>query len=213
MSTPPERRPPGVRAVALLAVLAGGVAALLALVQELTRERIAANEAARVLARLEALLPPGYDNAPQLDRTWVQAPELGSPAPLPVYRARAGGAPLGAVLTVVAPDGYVGQIRLLVGFDAAGRVTGVRAVAHQETPGLGDGIEIARSDWIFQFDGLDPAAMPLALRRDGGGLDALTGATVTSRAVIGAVERAVLYFAARRPELFTAAPDRDTAEP
>jgi electron transport complex protein RnfG len=191
-------------------VLAAMAAGLLAALDRATKERIAENEAQQLRLTLQAVLPPGsYDNEPRLDRISVQAADaLGSSAPLSVYRARRGGEPAGLVLTAVAPDGYVDAIRLLIGISAAGEVTGVRAVQHAETPGLGDGIDTARSDWILGFDSRPvPAADEVwNLRRDGGDFDQLTGATITSRAVLNAVRRALEYYRMNRNELYALPP-------
>lgn len=195
---------PRFKAAAGLVVLATVIAATLAGLQSVTEGRIIVNESARTLALLDTVLPPGsYDNAPQLDLILIDAPVLGGDS-LPVYRARLDGRAAAAVLTVIAPDGYVDAIRLLVGIDASGRITGVRAVSHGETPGLGDGIDIRKSDWIRQFDGQGgPQAtqQAWALRRDGGDYDQLTGATITSRAVVKAVGRAADYFSTHRDQL------------
>ena len=196
------------RALAALVIVAALAALLLAGLDATTRERIARNEAQKLLATLQAVLPDNYDNEPHLDRLLVAAPAaLGSTDVLPVYRARLGGKPAGLVLTAVAPDGYVEAIRLLIGVSAAGEITGVRVVSHAETPGLGDGIELARSNWILAFDGRDTgsATADWALRRDGGDFDQLTGATITSRAVLHAVRRALDYYRENRDELYALA--------
>jgi electron transport complex protein RnfG len=194
------------RALAALVILAAVAGSLLAALDRVTRERIARNEAEQLVRALAAVLPAGaFDNEPHLDRIEVRNPDaLGSSGPLSVYRARRNGQPAGVVLTAVAPDGYVDAIRLLIGISAAGTVTGVRAVAHAETPGLGDGIDIARSDWMLAFDGraVDTPAPAWALTRDGGDFDQLTGATITSRAVLNAVRRALDYYRVHRDELY-----------
>ena len=198
------------KAVGVLVLLASLAAAGLSLLQDLTAQRIRENESQRVLQSLRAVLPPGgYDNAPQLDVLMVSDPALGSPDPVPAYRARKEGQPVAVVLTVDAPDGYVDTIRLAVGIDMNGQIIGVRALKHAETPGLGDGIDTRRSDWIQVFDGRsigNPPPARWALQRDGGAFDQLTGATITSRAVVKAVHRAVAYFNTHRDELF-ATPD------
>ena len=82
---------------------------------------------------------------------------------------------------------------------------GVRVSMHRETPGLGDAIEIQRSDWVLGFDGRsldDPEPERWAVRRDGGAFDQLTGATITPRTVVKAVKNALIYFQTHRPELF-----------
>lgn len=194
-----------VLSLVLLAVLG---AALIAVTDQLTRQRVAENEAAQIMKVLGALLPEGgYDNSPHLDVITLTGPELpGGDANLPVYRARLAGEPVTAILTVIAPDGYVGSIRLLVGIRADGSISGVRAVEHRETPGLGDNIEIARSDWIRMFDGRsigNPVPAAWLTRRNGGDFDQISGATVTSRAVIEAVRDALIFFAENRDMLFS----------
>ena len=176
----------------------------------LTRERIAANERAALLRSINQVIPPGgYDNDPLQDLTRVSAPALlGTPRRVPVYRVRRDGAIRAVVLTPVAPDGYNGRIRLLVGVRADGRISGVRVLSHRETPGLGDAIELERSDWIRGFRGKslgDPPAEKWAVKRDGGAFDQLTGATITPRAVVAAVRRTLEYVARHHEELFETA--------
>ena len=148
-------------ALTLAVVGALGLGGLLAM-RALTAERIAEQQRASTLRALAVLLPKEYDNDPQADRIGVVAPAwLGSEDALTVRRARNDGRVEALLLEAVAPDGYNGDIRLLVGVDARGRVIGVRVVEHRETPGLGDPIEIARGPWITGFDGRslrDPAA-------------------------------------------------------
>jgi len=197
------------RGAVFLVMVALAAAALLAWVFDLTDERIAANELAQRLAALRAVLPDGgYDNEPHLDAVFVTSPELlGAPEPLPAYRARRGGEPVAVVLTAVAPNGFTGAIRMLVSIGTDGRVIAVRATAHKETPGLGDGIDADKSDWIDSFGGLqteNPLAREWILDKDGGHFDHMTGATITSHAVVNAVRNAVIYFNANRQELLTA---------
>jgi electron transport complex protein RnfG len=198
---------PSVLGTALrLAAFTAGTAAVLATAHWATRDRIAESERRAQLAALSALLPTDYDNDPLADRIEVLAPDgLGGKEPRSVWRARRGGAAAGAVLDVLAPDGYAGPIELLVGVDAEGRVIGVRVVRHQETPGLGDPIEHERSDWIDGFIGRrigDPPGAGWAVRRDGGEFDQFAGATVTPRAVVGAVRRALTWFSENQEAVF-----------
>jgi electron transport complex protein RnfG len=189
-----------------LAAFTAGAAAVLATAHWATREPIAASERRAQLAALSALLPAQYDNDPLVDRIELLAPEgLGGDAPRTVWRARRGGEPAGAVLDVLAPDGYGGPIELLVGVDAEGTVIGVRVVRHRETPGLGDPIERERSDWIDGFVGRgigDPPVARWAVRRDGGEFDQFAGATITPRAVVGAVRKALTWFSENRAAVF-----------
>jgi electron transport complex protein RnfG len=179
----------------------GAVAAVAALAAvivtgsyELSRERIAANERQRQLTSLQeaAGMGPNTD-APTALPVPLSDASAGEPTELfALFTARE---PPIFVFAVTAPDGYNGAIRMLVGITSAGQVTGVRVVSHRETPGLGDAIERTKSDWIEQFAGKslhDPALW--AVKKDGGSFDALTGATVTPRAVIRAVSGALAYY-------------------
>ena len=191
---------PALRAALTLAVVGAlGLGGLLAL-RAVTAERIAEQQRAAALRALAVLLPAGFDNDPEADRLLVQAPAwLGSEDALVVRRARRDGVLLAFVIEAVAPDGYNGDIRMLIGVDALGRMIGVRVVEHRETPGLGDGIEADRGPWAAQFVGRsldDPQADAWRVRRDGGDFDQLAGATITPRAVIGAVRRALQFIEA-----------------
>jgi electron transport complex protein RnfG len=202
-----ERRP--LRAALLLAAAAVVTVGVVAIVNDRARPRIEANERAQRVARLaEVLGGTHYDNDLLQDVVTVRdAERLGTDEPLPVYRARQAGRPVAAILTAVAPDGYAGSIRLLVGIDAEGRLLGVRILAHKETPGLGDAIDQRKSTWIDGFRGRsleDPALERWHVKKDGGEFDQFTGATVTPRAVVRAVRNALLYFEANRATLLAA---------
>jgi electron transport complex protein RnfG len=112
-------------------------------------------------------------------------------------------------MEAVAPDGYDGSIRILVGIRANGTLLGVRVLSHHETRGLGDGIDLKNGNWILRFDGKslrDPADKAWGVKRDGGEFDQLSGATISSRAIVGAVHRALLYFESHRDALFARSP-------
>lgn len=200
--------PDTVRAVLVLTATAALSALLVGGSHELSKGRIAENERARLLATLESVLPPGgHDNDLSASRFTVEDPLLGDSAPKDVFIAMRGGQPTAVLLSAVAPNGYNGAIRLLVGIDVNGRITGVRVLSHRETPGLGDAIDIAKSDWISQFKGKsldDPPPELWTVKQEDGAFDALTGATVTPKAVIRAIKNALLYFAAHRDELLAA---------
>lgn len=153
----------------------------------------------------ETLPAGGFDNDPVQDaRPLAVDPLLGLKRPGQAYVARRQGEPVAVTLEAVAPDGYSGEIRLLVGILADGRVAGVRVTAHRETPGLGDYIEIAKSNWIRGFDGkslADPQPADWKVRKDGGRFDYMAGATITPRAMVKAVRKALEYFQAHRAEL------------
>lgn len=192
-----------------LAAAGLAAAALLAGVHALTRGPIAVQAERAEREALAVVLPADlHDNEPAQDRLLLRAPRwLGSEAPLRAWRARRGGRPSAIVLEAVAPDGYAGPIRLLVGVRADGRVSGVRVTAHRETPGLGDPIEAARSPWIDRLRGRalgDPPAARWTVRRDGGEFDQFAGATVTPRATLHAVRRVLQYLERHGAEIHAA---------
>jgi electron transport complex protein RnfG len=192
---------------ALLGLFAVAGTSLVALTYEGTAAQIAENERQALLRNLHSLIPPErHDNDVFADRIEVLAPEaLGSKTPVTVYRARRGKIPVAAVLTPVAPDGYGGDIRLLVAVEYDGRLAGVRVMGHKETPGLGDRMEAEKSDWILGFSGLslgNPPADKWKVKKDGGVFDQFTGATITPRAVVAAVSRTLHYYEEHREELF-----------
>jgi len=192
-----------------LVAIAGIATLVVGIVERETRDQIAANQAALALRTINAALPAGeYDNQPHLDSHFFTNALLGNASPMPAYRARYGDRPVAVALTLDAPDGYVAPIRLLVGIAIDGRVIAVNVLEHRETPGLGDRIEAEKSDWIRLFDGKQVADTDraLRLRRDGGDLDHITGATITSRAVANAVANALRFYAINKDEL-VAPPD------
>jgi electron transport complex protein RnfG len=196
----------------LFAIIGSG---MVALTFESTEQRIAENERRALLQRLNEVIPADrHDNDIFNDIVYVRDSELlGTSEPVPVYRARKDGWPVAAVLAPVAPDGYSGPIRLLVAVNADGTLAGVRIVQHRETPGLGDAIEAERSDWIQDFKGKslgNPPAERWKVKRDGGAFDQFTGATITPRAVVKAVRKALIYFQAHRQVLFEKDPHAQT---
>ncbi len=200
---------------ALLAVFAVVGTGLVAFVHATTEERIAANQRAVLLRKLHEIMPESqHDNDILADKVMISDDALDpSLQPQPVYLASKAGAPVGSVLTTVAPDGYNGEIKILVATHYDGTISGVRVVAHRETPGLGDDIEIRRSDWILGFNGRsigNPSEVHWKVKRDGGDFDQFTGATVTPRAVVAAVRRALIYYLTHRDTLFTPA-EKDQA--
>jgi len=183
-----------------------------------TRPAIERSEQAEKLALVAQTLTPGsFDNDLIADARVLPADALlGLKRPGQAYVARKQGAANAVVLEAIAPDGYAGEIRLLIGIQADGHVAGVRVTAHKETPGLGDYIEIARNAWITQFNGKSlgaPVAEQWKVRKDGGSFDYLAGATITPRAVIKAVKKALQYFEAHKAELLAPEQAGKTAAP
>ncbi len=197
-------------AAAILGTFAMLGAGLVGLTFEGTKDRIAANEKEFLLRTLNEMVPAeAYDNDIYNDKIVVHSKQLlGSDEGLTIYRARKNGRPIGLIMTSVAPDGYSGNIKLLVAVDLAGQIGGVRVLSHRETPGLGDGIEIERSPWIDQFYGHSlnaPDAQGWKVKKDGGVIDQFTGATITPRAVVKAVYKSLIFYFLNKEALFAPA--------
>ena len=185
-------------AAAVLLALFGVVGTgLVAFTYEMTKDQIAENERLALLRSLHALVPAETVNNDMPNDTIIvdDKAQLGTHATT-IYRGRKDGDPIAAVFTSIAPDGYSGQIKLLVAVRFDGTLGGVRVISHKETPGLGDKIEIEKDDWIFAFDNKslgDPAVEKWAVKKDGGIFDQFTGATITPRAIVNAVKRTLIY--------------------
>lgn len=190
---------------------------LVALTYENTREIIAQKQRETLLESLHALVKPEqHDNDMFTDRIVVRDTVLlGSKEDIPVYRARMHGQPVALVLSPIAPDGYSGDIKLMVAINYDGSLAGVRVVSHHETPGLGDKIELERSDWIHAFAGrslTSPVAEKWKVKKDGGIFDQFTGATITPRAVVKAVHNTLRYYDQHRDELYGSGTKQDSVE-
>lgn len=195
------------RSALLLGLFALVGTALVALTYTSTQQRIAEAERQYMLRSLNAVIPHHlYDNDLFSDIIELRSPALlGTDEPVQVFRARLASEPRAAAFSVIATEGYVGPIKLMVGVDTQGEILGVRVLTHQETPGLGDKIEERRSDWIFGFDGhslTNTENKAWQVKRDGGEFDQLTGATITPRAVVKAVHNALVFFSENQDKIF-----------
>jgi Na+-translocating ferredoxin:NAD+ oxidoreductase subunit G len=201
--------PRAARAALVLAAAALAAFGLVALVQQVTRDRIAEAARQQALARFDAVLAGmTYDNDLLADPVTLRDPDhTGEAATVVAYRARRAGGIVAVVMEIVAPDGYSGAIRLLVAIAPDGKVLATRVVQHKETPGLGDFIDARKSDWIERFSGRSLQSPPAAgwrVRKDGGEFDQYTGATVTSRATVAAVARSLALFELHRDAVLAA---------
>jgi Na+-translocating ferredoxin:NAD+ oxidoreductase subunit G len=195
------------RAGTVLGLFAIGGVSIVVLSQHSTFERIADNRRALLLHSLHSILAPErYDNDLLHDTLEMRAPTwLGTAQAVTIYRARLGTQPYAVAFMPIAPDGYSGAIKLLVGIDVDGAITGVRVLEHRETPGLGDAIEVERSDWILTFNGRrrdNPPPAQWQVKRDGGYFDQFSGATITPRAIVKAVHQSLEFFHIHQTELF-----------
>ncbi|MDZ4097395.1 MAG: electron transport complex subunit RsxG [Methylophilaceae bacterium] len=181
--------------------------AMLAYIYDVTKTPIAESEAQARMALFRQIVPETlHDNALLEDKIEIPAePMLGHKSPSYVYRARMDGQPTAVILEAIAPDGYNGDIKVLVAIRVDGTIAGVRVLAHKETPGLGDYIDIGRSAWAKQFDGQSLTLTKPDLwtvKKDGGQFDYMAGATITPRAVIKAVRKVLEYYAIHHESVF-----------
>lgn len=245
----------------MLGAFAVVITALIALTFFGTEDKIEQQKQKKLLSVLNEVVPSEFhDNALYANCTEVNAPALGNRKAHKIYRATLNGKPSALVLEATAPNGYSGDIDIVVGVEVSGpvstgssqdvntdslnsesenvnvtalalsdtpaptnathhdesephtktinmKVLGVRVIEHKETPGLGDKIELAVSNWITTFSGksFSPDNLaPWQVKKDGGEFDQFTGATITPRAVVGAVRDALLYAHANQSVLFDA---------
>ncbi len=162
-----------------------------------TKEPIAYQEKQTQLRLLNALVPQDhYNNHPLEDKITIRSPQYTGYPQTQAYVFRNNGRIIALATPIIAPDGYSGNIYLLVAVYATGEVAGVRVVKHNETPGLGDKIERDKTDWILSFNHKKLSSSNLsqwAVKKDGGQFDQFTGATITPRAVVKAVKKWLLY--------------------
>ena len=182
----------------------------LAIIHQTTEAPISKAEAAvRMGLFAQILVPELYDNDLLQDEIKFPAGgDLGNRDETSIYRARLKDKPSAVILEATAPDGYSGDIKLLVAIKADGEIAGVRVLTHKETPGLGDYIDISHSEWIKQFDGQSLVKRNdegWFVKKDGGQFDFTTGATITPRAVVKAVHKVLKFYSKNQKVIFETA--------
>lgn len=180
--------------------------ALVAFTEMQTRDLIKENERMSLLRQLYELVP-----AEEIDNDFIEHPltlsapdYLGDEETL-AYIGTINGELSAIVFEATIPNGYAGPILMLVAVDNSGTLKGTRVVAHHETPGLGDKIELEKSDWILGFNGkslTNPAEKRWKVKKDGGDFDQFTGATITPRAIVESVKQVLIYFNDHKTGLF-----------
>ena len=168
---------------------------------QMTQAPIEQAKQSALLRSLSQVMPEHhYDNALTQDTRQVKDARLATDQAVTVYRARKDGQPAGLVIPAVTDQAYAPGMKILVGLNADRQIIGVRAIEHQETPGLGDKIEPEKSDWIHTFKGKTletPPPQQWTVKKYGGQFDQFSGATITPKAVVEKV-KAVLQFAEER---------------
>lgn len=180
--------------------------ALVGVTHQVTADKITDNERLALLRKLNQILPSEkYDN--DLLHTTINLEadnRLGQEKPSTIYIAKRESEISAMIFPVIAAKGYSGEIKMLVGINIDGTLAGVRIVSHKETPGLGDVMEIDKSDWVLGFNGKslnEPVERQWKVKRDGGAFDQFTGATITPRAVVQAVHLCLVYFDRHKKQL------------
>ena len=186
---------------AILGSFCLGFGLVLAVTDRATTDDIAARALEDKQNSLGQVIPDAlHDNDPVADSIGMKDAEGRE---ITVYRARKEGRVTGVAYEIHG-TGYAGEIRLMMGVDARGKLLGVRVLAHKETPGLGDKIEVKKGDWILGFDGLslgDPPEQRWKVKKDGGQFDQFARATITPRGVVAAIKGGLEFYAANRERM------------
>ena len=196
----------------VLAIFALITAIILASTDSLTRDKIAESERQAAQRKLLEIIPiERHDNDLLMDvqpipqRFWAK---LGLKKVGDIHIARRDGMPVAAIIPAITPDGYSGNIAMIIGINFDDTIAGVRVTEHRETPGLGDKVDLKKSDWILDFNGkslVNPEASAWDVKKNGGAYDQFTGATITPRAVINQIVATLEYFSQDRERLLNQA--------
>jgi electron transport complex protein RnfG len=178
-----------------------GFGVVLAASNHVTVDDIAARALEDRLNSLGQVVPDSIHDNNLVENAITMTNESGKE--ITVYRATKEGQVTGLAYEIFG-TGYAGQIKLMLGIDAQGKILGVRVLAHKETPGLGDKIEVKKGDWILRFDGLslnNPLPEKWKVKKDGGQFDQFAGATITPRGVVDAIRKGLELFAAHKEQM------------
>ena len=188
------------RLAVALTLITAGAGLILSLVERETREPIAEQRRLETLRALQAVLPE-IDNQPDGDTValLIGTDKRGRDVQRTFYRGRNGEDLAGIAFKVTAPDGYSGNIDIMVGVRPEGTVFGIEILTHAETPGLGD--KIAHEPFKKQFRDKTLGNIDWRVKKDGGEFDQITGATISPRAVVKAVHTGLTFFNEHRNEV------------
>jgi len=190
---------------------------VLASINLLTYDTIAENEREALLQSLNEIIPESeYDNDLIHDQKTLPAEAFYSQQPVIAFPVLKQGKPVAVIFETTSPNGYQGSIKMVVGVRVADKsLAGVRIVTHNETPGLGDKMELEKSDWVLGFNGKSLQNVQLshwAVKKDGGDFDQFTGATITPRAVVKSVRDVLVWSDKNIDQLFKSNADSTEKE-
>ena len=182
----------------ILAIFAMLCTAAVSVVNKVTEDKIAEQKQLQRLKVLQQIVPPQLhdNNLVKSCRSIVNEQALGTPEAVSAFVAYKDKQATAIAIESIAPDGYNGNIKLIVAADRSGKVLGVRTLEQNETPGLGDKIELSKSDWVNSFAGKsleNTSEKQWKVKKDGGEFDQFTGATITPRAYVKAVYKTLTY--------------------
>lgn len=177
--------------VIALFLVALASATSLGYIYELTKGPIDQAKLKKKLAAIQ-LVVPEFTNDPNADM--YKAPCDIEGDSLELYPAYKNDELVGTAIRTFSDKGFTKRIYIMVGFTADGTIKNIQVLEHAETPGLGDKMSKSKSTWSEQFNGKNPKDFSLKVKKDGGEVDAITAATISSRAFTDAVDRAYNAF-------------------
>jgi electron transport complex protein RnfG len=178
-----------------------GFGIVLAISDSITVEDIAARALEDRLNSLKQVIPDSIHDNNLVKDSFTMKNERNKE--ITVYRATMDGKVTGVAYEIFG-SGYAGEMKLMLGLDAQGKILGVRVIAHKETPGLGDKMEEKKGDWILRFTNLslgNPLPEKWKVKKDGGQFDQFAGATITPRGVVDAIHKGLDLFAANKTQM------------
>lgn len=178
-----------------------GFGIVLAISDSITVDDIAARALEDRLNSLKQVIPDSIHDNNLVKDSFTMKNERNKE--ITVYRATLDGKVTGVAYEIFG-SGYAGEMKLMLGLDAQGKILGVRVIAHKETPGLGDKMEEKKGDWILRFTNLslgNPLPEKWKVKKDGGQFDQFAGATITPRGVVDAIRKGLELFASNKTQM------------
>jgi len=194
----------------VLGLFALFTAGALALTFASTKDHIEEQERKAAARALLEIVPLSRHDNELLTETWpipaTMLQELGLRSENNIHIATLKGQAVAIIVPATAPDGYSGDINILIGINIDGSIAGVRVLSHKETPGLGDKVDLNKSNWLLSFNNLslnNPKTELWKVKKDGGQFDQFTGATITPRAVVNRVRQTLELYQKKQHDILS----------
>lgn len=162
----------------------------LAMVYKVTKGPIEKSEKEKQEKAIKQVVPE-FD---ELENFKISAGEGEGEDSLVCFSAKKGGEVVATAIKTYTDKGFSGRFTVMVGFLPDGTIYNSVILSHIETPGLGDKMELKKSDWSTQFKDLHPEKNKIEVDKDGGEISSITAATISSRAYCDAINRAYRAF-------------------